>query len=141
MKFFSKCRQQDLNWGAHPVKPCTSTLRPIAQPTRSTPWVPQNIHCKWLQVFNLIKSFNYSICHHLLQKFKYCDNVLSNLSCLLLKDDDIYYHFQQNIFVSRYILSLVNRFYEIKKYFISNNIMSFASKSNKRETCAKITIH
>ena len=27
--------------------PSTSTLRPIAQPTRPTPWVPQNIHCKW----------------------------------------------------------------------------------------------
>ena len=25
--------------------------------------------------------------------FKYCDNVLSKLSCLLLEDDDIYYHF------------------------------------------------
>jgi len=42
--------------------------------------------------FNLIKSFNCSICHHLLWKFKYCDNVLSKLSCLLFKDDDICYH-------------------------------------------------
>ena len=43
-------------------------------------------------VFNLMKSFNCSIRHHLLRKFKYCDNVLSKLSCLLLEDEDICYH-------------------------------------------------
>ena len=43
-------------------------------------------------IFNLMKSFNCSIYHYLLQKFKYCDNVLSKLSCLLFEDDDICYH-------------------------------------------------
>ena len=36
-KFFSKCRQQDSNQGAHLIEPSTSTLRPRAQPTWPTP--------------------------------------------------------------------------------------------------------
>ena len=35
-KFFSKCRQQDSNQGAHLIEPSTSTLRPRAQPTWPT---------------------------------------------------------------------------------------------------------
>ena len=41
---------------------------------------------------DLMKSFNY-IWSYLLQKFKYCDNVLVKLSCLLLEDDICYYYF------------------------------------------------
>ena len=36
-KFFSKCRQQDSNQGAHLIEPSTNTLRPRAQPTWPTP--------------------------------------------------------------------------------------------------------
>ena len=48
---------------------------------------------------DLMKSFHY-IWSYLLQKFKYCDNVLVKLSCLLLEDDICYYYFFfHNLFV------------------------------------------
>ena len=51
-----------------------------------------------------LKNVFIKIYHHLLQKFKYCDSVLSKLSCLLLEDDEICYHSQYNFLVSRYYL-------------------------------------
>ena len=38
-RVFSKCRYPDSNWGAHPIEPRTSTLRPKAQPLGQPTWV------------------------------------------------------------------------------------------------------
>ena len=78
----------------------------------------KNIHCKWLQVFNLMKSFNCSICHYLLQKNKYYDNVLSKFSCLFLSKKQLFvYYWKMMTFViihggifCEQILPLVNSF-------------------------------
>ena len=44
------------------------------------------------KVFNLMKSFNCNIYHHLLQKFKYYDNILSKLF-FFLRVKTVYYYY------------------------------------------------
>ena len=77
---------------------------------------------------DLMKSFNY-IWSYLLQKFKYCDNVLVKLSCLLLEDDICYYYY---FFFITYLLSFLKYFQEVDITF---------SKQVLRKYYSKIDIH